>query len=264
MKIAVAGKGGVGKTLVAGGIAITFARAGYRTIAIDADPAPSLAQSLGVSPRESEAIVPVSENADLIRLKTGTGFPGVYALNFSVRDIVAKYSVRTPSGVNLLVMGTVKSMDDGCSCAANSVVRALLRHLVVERDEAVVLDMEAGLEHIGRGTAAGVDCMAVVADANATSLDTAGKIARLAQGYGIENVVMVANRVRTQEEENIIRSFAAGHGLTVAGFIPYDNTVHEAGIAGRPLYSIAESPAFAAIGTMCGSIMKTCHAGKGS
>lgn len=262
MKIAIAGKGGVGKTLIAGGIALSLARAGYTTIAIDADPTPNLALSLGISLADANAIQPVSENAGLIRMKTGTGYPGVYALNFSVTDIVADYAVPTPSGVNLLVMGSVRSMDDGCSCAANSVVRALVRHLVVERDEAVVLDMEAGLEHIGRGTAAGVDCMAVVTDANVKSLDTAGKIARMAREFGISGIIMIANRIRTPAEESIITAFAAGHDLPVAGFIPYDPMVVEAGISGRPLTSLAGSPALKEIERIGQSIMAGRSAGK--
>ena len=184
MKIAIAGKGGVGKTVLAGCIAWSLARDGFTTLAIDADSSPNLALSLGLSQEEAARIIPISENEELIKKKTGTGFSGVYNLNFSVDDIVRDYSMPTPAGVHLLVMGAVKSMGEGCACPGNTLIRALLRHLVVERDEAVVLDMEAGLEHIGRGTAEAVDWMLVVSDANKKSLITAATIARIAQRGG--------------------------------------------------------------------------------
>lgn len=259
MKIAIAGKGGVGKTLVAGGIALSLARSGYTTIAIDADPTPNLAVSLGIPLQEANAIQPVSENADLIRAKTGTGYPGVYSLNFSVRDIVKKFSVPTPAGVNLLVMGTVRSMDAGCSCAANSVIRALIRHLIVERDEAVVLDMEAGLEHLGRGTAGGVDCMLVVSDANAKSLDTAGKISAMAQDFGIPATMLIGNRIQNNSQKHGIQEYADRNGLQVAGFVPFDPAVADAGIAGESLLTLTGSPAMKAIEKIGNWLMDTCR-----
>lgn len=259
MKIAVAGKGGVGKTLVAGGIAIYLAQAEHTTIAIDADPAPNLALSLGISFQEANEITPVSENAELIQAKTATTYPGVYSLNFTVNDIVSKFSVPTPAGVNLLVMGTVKSMNSGCSCAANSVIRALIRHLIVERDEAVVLDMEAGLEHLGRGTAEGVDCMLVVSDANAKSLDTAGKIAAMAKNSGIPHTMLIGNRIQTGSQKNTVKDFAASHSLQVAGNIPFDPAVAEAGISGDSLLTLAGSPALEAIEKIGQLIIKTCN-----
>jgi CO dehydrogenase maturation factor len=259
MKIAIAGKGGVGKTVIAGGLAWSLARAGYTTIAIDADPTPNLALTLGIPLQEANAILPVSENTALINAKTGTGYPGIYALNFTVNDIVKKISVPTPAGVNLLVMGTVRSMDSGCSCAANSVIRSLVRHLVVERDEAVVLDMEAGLEHLGRGTAEGVDCMLVVSDTNAKSLDTAGKIARMARDFGISGIMIAGNRVQTEGEEKIIRKYAQEHDLPVAGNVPFDPAVAKAGISGSSILALKGSPALVAIDRIGQTIRDSCH-----
>ena len=134
MKIAVSGKGGVGKTLVAGGLAAGFAARGLKTIAIDVDSSPNLALTLGMSTDETRKIVPVSENKELIESKTSTGYSGVYRLSFTVADIVRDYAVNTPFGVSLIVMGTVKAMESGCMCAPNAVIRAMLRHLIVERD----------------------------------------------------------------------------------------------------------------------------------
>jgi CO dehydrogenase maturation factor len=129
MKIAVSGKGGVGKTLIAAGLANAFGKRSFKTIAIDADSSPNLGLTLGLSVEEARKITPISENKGLVESKTSTGYSGVYNLNFTVDDIVREYSVATPMGVNLIVMGTVQSMEAGCMCAPNAVIRALLRHL---------------------------------------------------------------------------------------------------------------------------------------
>ena len=247
MKIAVAGKGGVGKTLIASGIAWTLARAGCMTIAIDADPSPNLALALGIPQRDAESIVPVSEQDSWIKKKTGTTFPGVYNLNFSVADLVKELSVPTPAGVHLLVMGTVKSMGSGCTCPANSLIRNLLRHLIVDRTEAVVLDMEAGIEHLGRGTAECVDMMIVVSDANRQSLAVAKTIARMARGAGIPRVMLVGNRIRDDKEKAFIVSFAEEHGIPLLGLIPYDPKVSGAGVAGEPVLTLEGIPALQSI-----------------
>ena len=250
MKIAVAGKGGVGKTVIASGIAWSLARAGYKTLAIDADSSPNLALSLGLSPAEALKIVPVLENQDLIKKKTGTSFSGVYNLNFTVDDIVRDFTVSTPAGVHLLVMGAVKSMGAGCACPGNSVIRALLRHLVVELKEAVVMDMEAGLEHIGRATAEGVDWMLVVSDANVKSLMTAAAIARMAREAGIRHIAMVGNRVENNEQKEIISSFADQHELTLLGLVPFDADVAHSGIHSSSILGLDGTPAFRAIESM--------------
>jgi CO dehydrogenase maturation factor len=248
MKIAVAGKGGSGKTLVAGSIAFLLARAGYTTLAIDADSAPNLGFLLGLSAREAGAIVPVSKNEGLIAAKTGTAYPGVYALNFTVDDVVSKYAVPTPAGAHLLVMGTVTSMGAGCTCPANSIVRVLLRHLLVERDEMVVLDMEAGVEHIGRGTAESVDMMLVASDAHRQSLAIAERILRMAQDAGIPRAALVGNRIMDAGQEQVIKDFAQARDLAVAGMIPFDAAVTRAGIAGDSIETLQNSAAVRAIG----------------
>ncbi|MFY9750448.1 MAG: ArsA-related P-loop ATPase [Methanoregula sp.] len=247
MKIAVAGKGGSGKTLVAGSLAFLLTRAGYTTLTIDADSAPNLGFLLGLSAREAGAIVPVSKNEGLIAAKTGTAFPGVYSLNFTVDDVVSKYAVPTPAGPHLLVMGTVTSMGAGCTCPANSMIRALLRHLFVERDEMVVLDMEAGVEHIGRGTAENVDMMLVVSDAHRQSLAIAERILRMAKDAGIPRLALVGNRIMDAGQEQVIRDFAHTRDLAVVGMIPFDATVTRAGIAGDSIETLQNSAAVCAI-----------------
>lgn len=255
MKIAVCGKGGVGKTFLAGSLATHFASTGHPVIAIDADSSPNLALTLGLTEAEASRIQPVAENEDLIRVKTATDHPGVFRLSFSVDDIIAKYAVRTPSGAHLLVMGTIKAAGSGCTCPAHSVVRALMRHLVVERNEVVILDMEAGIEHLGRGTAARVDVLLAVSDANKKSLLTAAMICRLAKEAGIPVAGIVANRNATIEEEGIVRAFAEEHGIAVLGSVPYDPAVSEAGIAGEPAVP-GQSPAGNAVRELAGALEK--------
>lgn len=249
MKIAVCGKGGVGKTCIAGCLAGYFAASGRPVIAIDADSSPNLATNLGLSPDEASRIIPVAENEELIRMKTGTDFSGVFRLSFTVDDIISRYAVPTPSGANLLVMGTVKAMGAGCTCPAHSVIKALMRHLVVERDEIVILDMEAGIEHLGRGTAGHVDVLLAVADANRKSLAIASTICRLAQRSEIRTIGLVGNRISGERQEQVFRSFAIGNDLPVLGLIPFDQQVADAGVTGEAV-DASSSGAMQAIGEL--------------
>ena len=235
MKIAVSGKGGTGKTFLAGTLAAKFAAGGHTVIAIDADPSPNLALTLGLSQEEAGKIVPIAENEDLIRLKTGTDYSGVFRLTFTVDDILSNHAVPTPSGAHLMVMGTVRSMGSGCTCPAHSVVKALLRHLIVERHEIVILDMDAGIEHLGRGTAEHVDTMLVVSDANRKSLEVAKTICRMAKDAAIRQVGLVGNRIAGDSQEQAVRTFAEKNGISVLAMIPFDQDVSDSGITGAPV-----------------------------
>jgi CO dehydrogenase maturation factor len=235
MKIAVSGKGGTGKTFLAGTLAERLAARGHPVIAIDADPSPNLALTLGLSPEEAENIVPIAENEELIRLKTGTDYSGVFRLSFRVDDIIEKYTVLTPSGAHLMVMGTVRSMGSGCACPAHSVIKALLRNLIVEHDDVVILDMDAGIEHLGRGTAEHVDAMLVVSDANRKSLEVAKTICRMATDSAIRQVGLVGNRIAGDSQEQAVRAFAEKNGISVIGMIPFDQDVSDSGITGTPV-----------------------------
>jgi CO dehydrogenase maturation factor len=261
MKIAVCGKGGVGKTFLAGSLATHFSSYGRRVIAIDADSSPNLALSLGLTQEAASRIQPVAENEELIRVKTATDHPGVFRLSFSVDDIIEKYAVPTPSGAHILVMGTIKSAGSGCTCPAHSVVRSLMRHLVVERDEIVILDMEAGIEHLGRGTAARVDVLLAVSDANKKSLITAATICRLATESGIPVTGIVVNRCATVKEEDIVREFAQQQGLSVLGTVPYDPRIMEAGITGE-MPDPAGSAALKAVRDLAGNLESVIKPGK--
>jgi CO dehydrogenase maturation factor len=251
VKIAVSGKGGVGKTLITGGIACSFADKGFRTIAIDADPSPNLALTLGLSSEEARKIVPISENRELIESKTGTGYSGVFRLSFAVDDVIREYSVKTPFDVNLIVMGTVRSMGSGCTCPANAVVRALLRHLVVERNEAVVLDMEAGVEHMGRGTAKHVDTLLIVVDANMKALETAKHINELAANAGMKQVFLVGNKIGNEVQKETVKNYAGRNSLKILDFVPFDQSVVEAEMRGVTPLKNRESEAVGAIEKLC-------------
>ncbi|MFW6117492.1 MAG: cobyrinic acid a,c-diamide synthase, partial [Thermoproteota archaeon] len=210
-------------------------------------PSPNLALTLGLPREETRQIVPVSENEALIESKTNTGYPGVYQLTFKVDDVVRDFSVKTPLGVNLVVMGTVRSMGSGCTCPANAVVRALLRHLVVERDEAVILDMEAGVEHLGRGTTSNVDSMLIVADANMKALEIAKHIHHLATSAGMEDVFLVGNKVRSQVQTEAIQKFAKENNLPILDLVPFDPKVMEAEMQGETPLKYPDSPAIRVI-----------------
>ena len=256
MKIAVSGKGGVGKTLIAGGLARGFAQRGLKTIAIDADSSPNLALTLGLSVEEARKIVPITENKTLVESKTGTGYSGVYRLSFDVDDIVREYSVSTPFGVNLIVMGTVRSMGSGCMCAPNAVIRALLRHLIVERNEAVVLDLEAGVEHIGRGTARQVDALLIVSDSNLKSLEIAKHIHDLAEKAGMSHLYLIGNRIMNSEQRKAVASFAQKNNLSPLTFIPFDEKVIEAETLGETPLKNKEIAAVTVIDNICDLLLK--------
>jgi len=231
----------VGKTLVSGTLAGYFAQKGFKVMAIDADPSPNLALTLGIPVEEANKIVPISENAELLEAKTRTDYPGVFRLHFTVDDIIEENGMKSPYGVNLLVMGTVKSAGSGCACSANAVVRELLRHMIVDRDEIVVVDMEAGVEHMGRGTASHVDIMLIVADSSRKSLEIAKKLSGFAHEMGIKQVFVVGNRVRDSEEKELITDFTEKNGLPLLALIPYDDTVVKADRVGEAPLKYAET-----------------------
>jgi CO dehydrogenase maturation factor len=243
LKVAVAGKGGVGKTLVAGALAYFLTEKGFKVLAIDADSSPNLALTLGISAEQALKIVPISENQELIRAKTGTPYPGVYRLSFTVDDIVRDFAVKSPFNINLLVMGTIRAAGEGCTCTANALVRSLLRHLIVERDEAVVMDMEAGVEHMGRGTAKHMDTMLIITDSSLKSLETAKKIRTLATEAGIKRIFLVGNKIGEKDEENAIKQFASGNDLVLLDLIPYDEQISKADRKGETPFNYAKSSA---------------------
>lgn len=255
MKVAVSGKGGVGKTLIAGGLAKGFVERGFKTMAIDADSSPNLALTMGLTAEEARKIIPLTENKELVERKTSTGYSGIYNLNFTVDDIIRDYSVQSPLGVSLIVMGTVKAMGAGCMCAPNAIVRALLRHLMVERNEAVVLDLEAGVEHIGRGTARAMDVLLIIADSNLKSLEIAKHINDMTSAAEMKHVYLVGNRVMNQAQEDAIKNFASSNNLELLTLVPFDQKVIEADMLGETPLKNKEIAAMKTIDNICDTLL---------
>jgi CO dehydrogenase maturation factor len=251
MKIAVAGKGGVGKTLIAGGLAMGFYTREMKTIAIDADSSPNMGLTLGLTAEETRKILPISENKQLVESKTDSGYSHVYNLNFKVDDIIQQYAIPTPLGPDLIVMGTVHSMGAGCMCAPTAVIRALLRHLYVETNEAVVMDLEAGVEHIGRGTARQMDALLIVADSNMKSLEIAKHIHELANAAGMQNLYLIGNRVMNPAQKEAIASFATQNVILILATVPWDQKIIDADMVGETPLKNKDIEAVKAIDAIC-------------
>ena len=198
MKIAIAGKGGVGKSTISGMLARQFAADGYKTIAVDVDPDASLARCIGLSEEQIQKITPLSEMRDLIKNRTGFKDFGVFGNFFKskpkVEDIPEKFSV-LHEGVRFLQFGSPKKGGSGCYCPENALLKTLLAHLLIARNEVVILDMEAGIEHLGRGTAGMVDKLIVVVEPGRRSIETALNIEKLAKEIGLKNLAVVGNKL---------------------------------------------------------------------
>jgi CO dehydrogenase maturation factor len=233
MKIAVSGKGGVGKTMLVSLLSTVLTQSGLSVLAIDADPNATLAAGLGFP--HSERIIPISEMADLIEERTGVR-PGqaapYFKLNPRVDDIPERYWVEH-NGIKLMVMGRLKKGGSGCYCPENALLEALVAHILLKRNEVVIIDMEAGIEHLGRATARAVDKMIIVVEPGKASIETAFRIRELAKDIGLENIAVVANKVRSEQDSNILTS--AMPDFEFLGFIPYDQSVIEAGLGNFPL-----------------------------
>ncbi len=221
MKIAITGKGGVGKTLIAAGLAITYRNNGKKVIAIDADPDANLAATLGLP--EPEKIVPIVEMKRLITERTGE-VNTFFKLNPKVDDIPDTYA-KEFDGIKLLVMGTVKRGGAGCVCPENAFLKALLSHILLSRDEIVVIDMAAGVEHLGRGTAQAVDRLFIVVEPNMRSIETAKRIKPLAKDLRINNISIIGNKIVDSEDVDFIKGSLLDFDL--AGFIDFDEAIAE-------------------------------------
>ncbi|MEN8210221.1 MAG: AAA family ATPase [Thermodesulfobacteriota bacterium] len=243
LKIAVGGKGGVGKTTITSLIARAIAASDKDTkvIAIDADPVANLAAGLGID--ESQPITPVSELSDLIAERTGAKpgtMGGFFTLNPKVDDIPDRFSIEK-DGVKLLVMGTVQQGGSGCICPEATILKALMNHLVLARNEVVVMDMEAGIEHLGRATSGSVDALIVVVNPGKRSRVAADKIRKLGSDIGIKNIVVLGNRVRSREDEQLIQESMPDY--KILGFIPeHDEIVNSDRDGTRPFDDISKIP----------------------
>jgi CO dehydrogenase maturation factor len=224
MKIAVTGKGGVGKTTLCALLCRELAARGHPVLAVDADPDANLAAALGFP--GADTLRPISELKELIEERAGGG-GGFVRLNPRVDDIPESHCVAY-GRVKLIVMGGVQKAGGGCACPANVFLKELLGHIVLASEEVVVMDMEAGIEHLGRATAEGVDCVIIVAEPSALSIGSAKKIARLAGELGIRRIAAVANKTAAGKEAAAVES--ALRPLEFLGAMPFSAALRDASL----------------------------------
>ncbi len=206
MKIAVSGKGGVGKSTVAAAMAILLTRKGKRVLAVDADPDANLASALGATESELKKIIPISRQIALIEERTGAKvkqYGQLFNLNPDVSDIAEKYA-SSVNGVSLLEIGAIEKGGSGCACPESILLRAIITDLILYKDDILIMDMEAGIEHLGRATARGVDLMLIVVEPGQRSLDSAHRIIEMSRDIGLKNFKLVANKVKDNKDENLL------------------------------------------------------------
>jgi CO dehydrogenase maturation factor len=237
-KIAITGKGGVGKTTLSGLLAYIYVQRGQKVLAIDADPNANLASALGMPLEEAAQIAPIAEMDELIYERTGARpgeYGGYFKLNPRVDDIPDRFSAEW-RGVRLLVMGTIKGGGAGCVCPESTLLKNLVTHLLLQRSEMIILDMEAGIEHLGRGTAGAVDAMLVVVEPGRRSVRTAQTISGLAADIGIKEVYVVGNKVRGQSDRDFITESLPD--LRVIGFLSDSSLAIEADRRGVSVFDL--------------------------
>jgi CO dehydrogenase maturation factor len=237
MKLAVSGKGGVGKTTFSSLLARTLSDRGKTVLAIDADPDANLAAALGIA--DADKVVPIADMKELIFERTGAQpgtIGGFFKLNPKVDDIPETLSVRLDN-IMLMRLGSVKKGGSGCLCPESTLLKALVTHVVLGRDEVVIMDMEAGIEHLGRATAQAVDKLIVVVEPGRRSIDTAEHIRRLASEIHLKQIAIVGNKIRGPKDEEFLRKHLPD--FEFLGFMPYDDTLIEADLSGASPYDTA-------------------------
>lgn len=234
MKIAISGKGGVGKTTFAAMMIRALSESNKKVLAIDADPDANLASATGIAGAES--ITPIAEMKDLVfertEAKPGT-IGGFFKLNPRVDDLPDALSARMEN-IKLMRLGGVKKGGSGCICPESTLLKALITHIILARDELVVMDMEAGIEHLGRATAQAVDRLIVVVEPGRRSIDTAEHIRTLAGEIGLNSISLVGNKIRSQKDEQYLQHYLSD--FEFLGFLPYDDALIEADLNGVSPY----------------------------
>jgi len=243
MKIAITGKGGTGKTTLAGVLAHLAKEDGVTVLAVDADPDANLASAIGIPENLAASIKPISEQRQLIKERTGANprqFGQLFKINPTVNDIPDDFSLDY-HGIKLLVMGAVRKGGEGCACPENVLLKNLLSDIILNRNEVVIVDMEAGIEHLGRATAGAIDKMLIVVEPGSRSIDTATSIKKLGEDIGLHEFGIVGNKIRTEKQAEWVRSqFEAAQ---ILGMIPYSDSVQDADLQRKPLIDILDAQA---------------------
>lgn len=223
----------MGKSTLAAALTLLMAREGRRVLAVDADPDANLAAALGIPAEKQRDLIPISQQVALIEERTGAKvkqYGQIFKLNPKVSDITDKYAT-IHEGVALLVLGAVEQGGSGCACPENVLIRALVTDLILYKDDALVMDMEAGVEHLGRATAQGVDTMIIVVEPGQRSIDSAKRVIRMASEIGLKNIQLVANKIYNSEDEQFVRDSFTDHDLL--GVIPYSEEIRRNDRSGK-------------------------------
>ncbi len=238
MKIAISGKGGVGKTTLAGVMARILAQRGHRVIAIDADPDSNLASALGIEESETKKVQPLAEMQEFIEERTGTKkgqYGAFFQINPRVDDILGRFSL-AKDGIRLILLGNIPQGGGGCFCPENALLRSFLSHVLIERDDYVIVDMEAGLEHLGRGTTEYIDALIVVVEPGRRSFQTAFQVKRLGEDIGIKRVYVVGNKVADEEDLRFMKENLGS--LPFLGYMGHNEKIIEADKCGLSPYDM--------------------------
>jgi CO dehydrogenase maturation factor len=243
LKFAITGKGGVGKTTITALLAQAFTNKGYKLFVVDADPSPSLGNALGIPETTMNELTPISEMLDLIEERTGvrpgSGYGAMFKLNPQVDDIPNKYSVVSPTGIKLLVVGTIKAAEAGCFCPENALLKRLLKHLILSKEEILIMDMEAGIEHLGRGTVKLMDLLIIILEPGLRSIKVAEQIKKLGEDLGIKKFGAILNKIQDQtRDESMISAKLSKLDIPIIGSLPFNEKLVQADLEGIPLYKI--------------------------
>jgi CO dehydrogenase maturation factor len=240
MKIAISGKGGVGKTTLAGMMARILANRGRKVLAIDADPDSNLASAIGLPKEALAKLTPIASMTSMIEERTGSkkgSFGSMFKLNPKVDDIPDEMGV-TYQGVRLLLLGCIPQGGGGCFCPENVLLKNLIRYVLVQRDEALIIDMEAGLEHLGRGSTGYVDALIIVVEPGQRAMNTAKQIKKLGEDLNIKNTMIVGNKVNSEEDRRLIEEQLSD--FPVLGHMSFNPKVVQADREGKSPYDMDE------------------------
>jgi len=233
LKIAIGGKGGVGKTTVCAVWAQLFSEEGFEVLAIDADPNSNLASAFGIASEQSPE--PLIKMKQLIAERTGTTKDAIgayFKLNPKVSDLPEKYWLEV-NGLKLLVLGGISQAGAGCACPEGAFLKALLTHTILQRQEMVLVDLAAGVEFMGRASVQGIDALVVVVESGSRSIETARNIARMAKEMGIKHVAAIANKITETAQTNVIKSQLKD--IALLGSLHYSRAVQEADLRRTPV-----------------------------